>query len=235
MEDNKKKQIDKNNLGGFFKFLSNTKEGQSYTVAGITFLLIVLVLVFGVIPSLSATVEQMSENQVRRDTLEALDQKIYNLGQLSFQYNEKQRVVQIFNDSFREGFDHEYVVKLINDAIVRNQIFFASISFTEVDPNFQENAISENIRNLDNNVKAYTISLRVEGRKDSLVNFVRELENSKYIFNIESISLSGNDDTTVFDIQEGREFSLNLQIQTYYWDPNVVPPVLDFIDEEEDV
>lgn len=189
------------------KLLADSKN-RSYFVGFITFVFLALFLLFGIIPVYSSVLSQIEENQKIEKTTQAAQKKLQEFQQMSDELKTNGNLLDYFQFIFPGTNRQEDLAEHIHDLANQNQIKINSMEFKK-DAALQTD---ERIVPLtSHNVILYGMTLFVEGTKESGLDFLESLENSRRIIDITNISFSNE------GAAEGDVYSIVVEFRYYIW------------------
>lgn len=192
--------------------LLSTSQNKSYFVGAVTVVFIVIMTMVGILPAYSAFTFQNEENAKRDILIEKLQKKLQISQELSTEYENKSALVSYFNEVFPETAKQQDIIKLLNDIVTNNSSFLNRISFSK--------SPSTGFAQLgyDSQVKAQITNITVEGSQSSVLNIVSDIENSRRILNIVSVTIDRKPQDVIDSgsVTNG-EYVLNAQIEYYYF------------------
>jgi Tfp pilus assembly protein PilO len=190
-----------------------TSQNKSYFVGAVTVIFIVIMAMVGIIPAYSAFTFQNEENGKRDILIEKLKTKLATSQALSKEYDNKIDLVEYFAKSFPNNADQQGIVELINSMVNENSSFLDKITFNRnPTPAFLQ-------LGLDAQIKSQQVSITVQGSQSSLLNIVKQIEQSRRILNIASITIDRKPQEQIDEqgVQNG-EYVLNAQLEYYFFD-----------------
>ncbi|MBE2280412.1 MAG: hypothetical protein IAE91_08480 [Ignavibacteriaceae bacterium] len=194
----------------------STSQNKSYFVGAVTVVFIVIMAMVGIIPAYSAFTFQNEENGKRDIVIEKLSNKLRISQALSKEYDQKTGLVNYFDYTFPDSAEQEEIVTLLNDIVTTNNSFLQKITFSKnPTPNFVQSGYEAEI-------KSQQVNITSEGSQSSLLNIVRDIESSRRIFNISTLTLDRKPQDIID--QGGAvngEYTLNLQLEYYFYTSSV--------------
>lgn len=195
------------------RYLQNSKN-KSYFVIAITVIFIVLVILVGILPAYSAVVSQSRENSKRSKVLDQLEAKITALRNLSTEFSSKKDIIGIFHESFPESDPRqELVVTDITDYIKKNNLYLESIAFSEPERSISLTTEFEVASQVDSQI----VAVNLEGSRENILNFIRNLENSRRIYNLEGFVLTRKVGEELDSSKIRFDFKATMRFEIYYW------------------
>lgn len=193
--------------------LLSTSQNKSYFVGAITVLFIVLMTMVVILPAYSAFTFQSEENGKRNQLIEKLTKKLDISKKLTQEYDAKTKMVNYFKEVMPESAMQDTIMDLMNKTIESNSATLISITFNKnPTPVFTQSGF-------DTTYKAQQISLTIKGSQSSLLNIVRDVEDSRRIFNIIDLTLDRvvQEDANFTETVNDGEYTLNLHIEYYFF------------------
>lgn len=211
--ENKSKRFDIN------RYLQTSKQ-KSYFVVLVTVLLIILVIIVGILPAYSAILFQRSENKKRDEGAKQLEEVVAqykNFLQLEEEINEQ---LSVFNNVFPvDNAPQENVVKEVTSTAESTNVDLTSVSFSD-----SSRDVSLQIQYLVGTQVMYqSVSISVEGSRESILSFIEELESSKRVFNIVNARISRKEQIQASTVFEGRDYTATIQAE-FYWSELTTQP-----------
>ena len=197
-----RKRVNKLNV-----LLSNNKN-KSILVGSVTSLLFIILMIFGIIPSVSSIIAQNNENEVILEAIKKAENKVTLLQSLVEESNEKARVLRTFENVFTDGIVQQGIVRDIH-RLKGDDIFLKSINFPT---NYSDN------QRVSSKVKQVEVSIQLDGSKQSLTSFLQRFEESKKILNISRVSFFKHPQEYVEEKGLNHDFEMNVNFAYYFWD-----------------
>lgn len=190
--------------------LFKTPERKTYTVAGATLLLTILMVFVVIRPSVSRMLTQIAENNERREVLGDMDQKLTNLENLIGIEEQRSLEIETLNneilpDSRRED---EFIANLAVGAEDAG-LSLLSIGFAD--------DISKLDVDFPSGVDAYILSVAVQGSREEIESFVNFLERFPRTVNITEFSISRLADDEVQKVGIENAIRADIQSVVYLW------------------
>lgn len=172
---------------------------RSYFVGAATVLFFVLFLILGVVPAYSDVLSQLSENGTINEAIEEARQKRADLESLVNQNLNESDLINTFNERILPDGDQQ--------ADIVDEVYGTAEELNLVVSNF---VFSENVDTADLqavwflNPLIQSGQLRVEatGALDDVLAYVDFFDSSRRIYHTENISLFGDTDSSVIDVQD---------------------------------
>lgn len=147
---------------------------------GLTYVAAVLLLVFAIIPTVSAILKINQEIGDKERIQNALEQKLVALSSLDEQYNERESEFKDLSLLFPSTGNFSLFLSNIDAVVARNNFILNSISFSEYDRDtYSINTLS---------LKPWSVRMTVSGKKVYLITLLRDLEAMPMYPVIEAIS-----------------------------------------------
>jgi hypothetical protein len=189
-----------------------TSQNKSYFVGAVTVIFIVIMTMVGILPAYSAFTFQYEENNKRDQLIEKLSNKLKVSQTLSKEYDSKIAIVNYFAESFPDNPDQEGIVDLIKEMVAANKSYLEKITFNK-------NPTTTFIQSaLEPEIQAQQVGITVHGTQSDLLTIISELESSRRILNIFSVTLDRKPQE-VIDTGNATngEFLLNVQMEYYFY------------------
>lgn len=168
---------------------------------GLTYVIAVLLLVFAIIPTISAIFQVDKEIKEKEVTKQALENKLSALSALDIEYNDKASEFKDLSLLFPSTGNFSLFLSNIDAVIARNNFVLNSISFSEYDRD------TYNISTLS--LKPWSVRMAVSGKKVYLITLLRDLEAMPMYPVIESLSYSE-------DVDENGNTRYSLALRIYH-------------------
>ncbi len=192
-----------------FARLTATVERKTYTVVGVTLLVVILLVFFAIRPAVGSIFERLNENEEKRDILGKMDAKYDTLLSLSNQEQQREDQLALLENSYPSNKQEEFPIANTIEMINRNGLRFTSIGVNDATTKSALDATK-----LGTNTKFFVINISVEGERANFIKFVKELEDFPRIFNIQKIAM------TPLDNSQGstnREIKGEIEAEIYYY------------------
>lgn len=194
--------------------LLNNSKNKSIFVGAITILLFIILMIFGVIPSIRAVLAQNTENEVIKEVTKDVNDKINLINQLVSEREEKADVIEEFDNTFTIGYAQQEMIEHVYD-IANNTVEIDSLSFPENYP------ITKSPYSSFLNVIEVKVNLRAVGSRRALIQFFDNLERSKQIYNIENVNFSLQPQAVIEEQGFDRAYVMTITFNYYFWSQNV--------------
>lgn len=191
-----------------------TSKNKSYFVGAITVLFVILMVLLGILPSYTAFTTQGEVNVRRQDVIDKLEKKRTTLENLVRQETEKKNLFNKFNAIFPDEPVQVAVLNEIEALAVKEKNLLLNSSFTEA----RTNADVTRKFSTSKQVKAQTLTVLMEGDRQSLVNFVRDVEMNLRVLDIKNMVISRKVGTELEEAAPDRQYKLNIQLDYFYYD-----------------
>lgn len=197
-----------------------TSQHRSYFLIFATVAFVFVMVVFGILPAFSAFSLQGAENEKRQIAIDQLNRKLSDLRTLTQQSQEKEDIIEYFNQIFPNATNEE--ILFLETILIANNngVYLSDMTFKE-STTYRTDLQNRGIV-LDNKVKAIDIALKVEGSQQTLNNFIANLERKRRIYNIQDFNLNRKPDQDIVLTTPDRYYILTLNINVYYYDVNYV-------------
>ncbi len=147
---------------------------------GLTYVIAILLLVFAIIPTVSAIFQINKEIKSKEVTQKALEDKLSALSSLDAEYIEKSSEFKDLSLLFPSTGNFSLFLSNIDAVIARNNFVLNTISFSEYDrETYKINTLS---------LKPWSVRMSVSGKKVYLITLLRDLEAMPMYPVIESLS-----------------------------------------------
>ncbi|MBN1915707.1 hypothetical protein JW796_01770 [Candidatus Dojkabacteria bacterium] len=190
--------------------LFSTPQRRTFSVAGITVLLTILMIFVVIRPSIVRILTQISENAERKEVLSKMDTKFKNIQSL-VQIEETQTEAvtflndEIIPDSRRED---EFIANLTVGA-ERLNVKVLSMGVAE-DTEFK-------MREIPDNVQTYIFTTTIQANSIGVGNFIRLLEDFPRPINIIEISMQQVGDEALLYVTPDQNLKVSIKAVVYFW------------------
>lgn len=188
--------------------LLDTSEKKSYFVIAITAFFTILVLGFGVLPSFSAVTLQTSQNSRRAYVIEQIERKKTDISLLNREIQQSQNLIERLTDALPAELMQDRIFEQITQLADRNSMRFQSINFVQ---SLTPDQLFSRFQ-VDDRVRAVSLNLVLQSSDTSFVNFLRDIENLKQVFTVNSVVVA-----RVLDAQIGSFYQINLLMDYFYY------------------
>ena len=204
------------NINAKLNELLSTSQRKSYFVGFVTVLFILIMTLGGILPAYSAFTFQNEENSKRDQVIDALTAKLNTVKSLTKESQDKASEVEYFNEIFPSEPNQDEIYTLINTMVNANNLYFGRITFRKLD------TIGLAPLLVDENVGGQEANLLLQGDRDNLLNFVKDMESNRRIMNIIGVSIDRKSDEQLEEEASGDgggagSYSLIMQFQFYYY------------------
>ncbi len=190
-----------------------TAKGKSYAVTGVTVLLVVLIVLVGIFPAISAIIFQISENNSRQEALDQVNAKREILVGLVEEEQEKRAVSLALNNYLPNEISQQSVYDVVNQVLLSGvDVDVLAIRFSDID----ERRRLSSVFDVDIALSAKSLNISLAGSREEILKFTTALENSYRIINIRSLSVF-----TEQDEEETGLFRAEIQAEFYYWQTSI--------------
>ncbi|MCA9386462.1 hypothetical protein KC669_00340 [Candidatus Dojkabacteria bacterium] len=191
--------------------LLNNSRNKSIFVSAVTILLLIVLIIFGIIPSMRSVISQYKENQLIQKTIDEANKKIAAIKDMVDEKENKSQVLGVFDTVMpMEIIQGETIEQLYDFA--GGDVYITAISFPEEYP-----TQSTSLLGVTEKVKDVEVTIRADGTEKSLREFVRKIEESSKVFNIINLSFNRKSDDEIETLGIEKEFEINLTLEYYYW------------------
>ncbi len=197
--------------------LLETTKGKTYFVVFVTFGFTALMILMGLLPSYSAFVKQLEQNQRRAEHITNLKGKLSVMEDLVVENQEKEAIKNIFNKIMPNGFNQVDYVLEIEEFARTSGLGLNGLTF----------AISDDVANsipsvrLDDKVRGMMINIQLDGDREALPEFILDLENSIRLYTIKDLTSIRKSDGELAEDGFLRPYRFTLLVETYYFDTQV--------------
>ncbi|MEP7103934.1 MAG: hypothetical protein ABI721_04480 [Candidatus Dojkabacteria bacterium] len=204
-----KSQIRQNRLNE----LLNTSQKKTYFVSAVTVLFVLLMVLIGILPSYSAFTAQAAQNVRRQEAIDQLEQKRTTIENLVQEQDNKQTLVDKFNTAFPNQYDQISVLSEVDGYVLKDGVNLLNSTFTSVT---NTNDIIKKFQ-VTRQVQAQSVSLLLEGDRDTLTNFISDMENNVTIFDIGSAVITRKVGKELENSDPNKQFKLTLQFNFFFY------------------
>lgn len=192
--------------------LLSTQQGKTYTVFGVTLLVVVVMFFAAIRPSWISITNKLSENQTKSEFIEQADDKISTLKTLGTSYEEYRPEINYMNYYLPETPNESFFLYNITRMATYKNLTLSFIKVGKSD--YVEDERLSEVPNTDI-LSQNKVSLTISGNIAALEEFVTELEGLGKIFNINSINYSILETEDQSDL-----WQMSIQGYIYFWDIN---------------
>ena len=191
--------------------LFETPKSSTYTVAGVTIFLTILMIFVVIRPSVSRILTQISENQKRQEVIDKLNQKFTNLQTLIQSEEKFQKELdffdnEIFPDSRRED---EFIANMSEGARI--------LGVDMISVGVAEDTDSGN-RELPENISTYYLTISIVGTAPKTESFVSFVELFPRTINITEIVTKKVDPKDVGEnVSAEKTTKVDIKGVVYFW------------------
>jgi Tfp pilus assembly protein PilO len=196
-----------------------TSQNKSYFVISVTVLFVVLVILVGIIPAVSAISLQRSENKKRDEVITKLESKLATLKSLTGESTAKKSLVDYLNAAIVDEIDQASFLTEIDSLVEEENLFLTSVSFDFPDNVKVDNDLIKKYQ-VSSQLKSQSVNILLEGSMDNIKDFVSKLESTRRIKNVESVTLAKKGNDGVTEIPLDREYRLSITVQYFYYSQN---------------
>lgn len=166
--------------------LLDTTKGKTYFVLFATFLFVAVMILFGLLPSYSALQRQSELNSRRGEHITGLQEKLATMENLVVENQAKSDIKGVFNSILPNGFRQLDYIYEITEFAEKYSMNFDGLAFSTT------STFTDRIKNIgnDRSLKAVVINMQLDGTKESITHFIRDLESSIRLYNIIDITVS---------------------------------------------
>ncbi|MEO6728325.1 MAG: hypothetical protein ABIM99_00220 [Candidatus Dojkabacteria bacterium] len=195
----------------------NSSQRKTYFVAAVTIVFVIIMLLVGVLPSYSAFTSQALQNENRQRAIDLLELKRTTIESLIKEEEAKKNLVEEFNTAFPTKVPEQINVLTIAEALAtKNNVFLTNSTITDI---VNTTDIIKKFL-VTPQVQAQTINQTLEGDRESLTNYLGDIESNVNLFDVTSTVLSRKVGKELELSPVGREFKLTLQFNYFYYDQN---------------
>ncbi len=189
-----------------------TTQGKSYTVTGVTILLVLVIFIVGVFPAISSILFQAQQNGQRTTALDAIATKQTTLRALSTEEESKHAVSLSLNANLPDALNQSDILQNITGMANSAGCTVVSITFANLDAQRNFTAAFGASRALDGK----QINITVEGDRSQMETIITELETSRRIYSVVNFSMFKRTDVSANDTT-GAAFRMDMQLEVYFW------------------
>jgi len=204
-EVQKKRSFDLN------EYLKSSKN-KSLFIAAVTVIFFIIFMVFGVIPAYREVLSQNKENKLIKDTVALADKKVKDLKLLVAEKESKADVLSFFSSVFENRLNQANLIIDLFKYGEENQVSITNISFDEQSRSQQLELEVGSIPN----VQYIGFTLEAEGSREDLLKYIKEIEDSRRIFNIINLTITQKTEEEINQVGEFRAFNLSAIVEYYY-------------------
>lgn len=191
-----------------FKKLTETPQTKTYTVVGVSLIIVLLLTFFAIRPSISSVFAQLEKNKDKRDMLERMDKKYNNLISLSSQEQEKQAELDLLAETMPGARQEEFIEANLEKIIIDQGLSIELISFDTR----QVKAMLE-LDSLGVNTQYAELVITVGGERTEIIRLIREIENFPRPLNIKEVSIRSADSE---EERQRYDYKGDISMEIYY-------------------
>lgn len=192
--------------------LLETSKGKTYFVLFVTFLFLAAMVVLGILPSYSAFAKQAELNGLRAQYITDLQSKLSVLEGLVVEDQAKAAVKGTFNVIMPNDFNQVDYIFEANQTALKHGMKLIDIKF-EITKDFGPKIAA---LGTDANLRAVSLNIQLEGDKDSVAEYISDMESSIRLYNINDVIMTKkNSDELSAD--RTRPYKYTILAQTYFF------------------
>jgi Tfp pilus assembly protein PilO len=192
--------------------LLETSKGKTYFVLFVTFVFTAIMILFGILPSYSAFARQSELNGLRATYIVDLQSKLTQLEGLVVENQSKAAIKGTFNVIMPNDYNQvNYIFELDQ---IANQF-----GMNLVDVKFAiTNDFGDKINALviDPSLREITMNIELEGDKESITNYIREIEKSIRLYNVTDVTMFKKSDEELRE-SSSLPYRYTLLAHTYFF------------------
>ncbi len=208
-------KIKKSRVSQLNEYLSDSKN-KSYFVVAVTVIFFIVFVFLGVIPSIRSIISQTSKNAEIQKAINRTSTKLRFMQQMVTEQSTKQSLIENFNSLFPNTISQESAIEDLYSLAEQNNIYILNLTFPD-DRRRTAQSLAREFR-VGPNVKSQAINLNAESNRDSIQNFIENLENSRRVFNIRTVTISKKTGEALINAGFDKEFNLSMVLEYFYWD-----------------
>ncbi|HEX9804336.1 MAG TPA: type 4a pilus biogenesis protein PilO [Candidatus Dojkabacteria bacterium] len=185
-----------------------TEQGKTYAVFGGTVFIVIIMFVFAIRPAWLSITDKLAENDVKRQYIDAADEKLSTLDNLSTQYIQNESSIDYLNAYYLpEEKAQSFIVKNITEITNKIGLEVSSINFD------RQSEIPEEVPFTNAGLTdAKPIVFTVRGELDQIESLTGEIENFGRTIHISTISIG-----SVETESGGFIWQASFRCYYYYW------------------
>ncbi len=192
--------------------LLETSKGKTYFVLFVTFLFLAAMVILGILPSYSAFARQAELNGLRGQYIIDLQSKLSVLEGLVVEDQAKAAVKATFNVIMPNDFNQVDYIFEANQTALKYGMKLIDIKF-EITTDFGSKIVA---LGSDANLRAVSLNIQLEGDKDSVAEYISDMESSIRLYNINDVIMAKkNSDELSAD--RTRPYKYTILAQTYFF------------------
>lgn len=188
--------------------LLQSSQGKSYTVTAVTVLLLVVLVLIGVFPAVSAILFKINENGDRLDALAQITLKETTLRGLISREQDTTAVTAALNYYMPDAVSQDSIYRLVAQQGEISGAEILNIRFSDIG---EKRSLVREFK-VPNTVGGKVVNISASGSRNVLLELLRGLEESRRIINILGFSEFRSD--TV----DPDSFRMEIQAEFYFWD-----------------
>jgi Tfp pilus assembly protein PilO len=192
--------------------LLETAKGRTYFVLFVTFAFTAVMVLFGILPSYSAFAKQAEQNGLRADFIINLQAKLSILESLVLENQSKAAIKGTFNVIMPNDFNQLNYIQEVSQTAAKHGMLMVDVKFSDTnDFGDKLNALV-----IDPNLRAISMIIHLEGDKESIGNYVADMESSIRIYNISEVTIVKKTEEELL-LDNTRPYKYTLTAQTYFF------------------
>lgn len=199
----------KTNLEDYLKSSKN----KSYFIVAVTVLFLVIFLILGVIPAYGAILDQVKQNKARDEAIAKLETKIETLENLKEEREEKTDLVSFLEKAIPNGNNQEAVIEKVYSIAERTGVIVTLTTF----PLEENKKPLSDIFQATAQIEYASLTVTVEGSNLAVLDFARELEDSRIIFNVDNVIVTKKSADELEQNGERGDYVMRLNLKYFYF------------------
>jgi Tfp pilus assembly protein PilO len=192
-----------------FKIYQTKKDLKMFIEIILSLGTIIMFSVFALRPTILTISQLIKDNKVKADTINIMEKKINNLDLAEKNYDQIFSSLDLINSAIPQGPAPEAISRQIEGLANLYEIRILGLSTGEAVLMGQEKVkrVSRDLVALPEGASTIDLSISVTGNYQSLMNFLKDLENLRRPINIDSLVISSNtrdDQKTIVLLISGR-------------------------------
>ncbi len=191
--------------------LFKTPQRKTYTLLGVTILVVAFFLIFAIRPTFKKIAELNNELREKRVFHEKVRSKLKTLNELIAKKQSVANELKYFEEDLPTDLNSGFIVANLAEIASKKDLQLSSVAF-------MESKSSEEQKSVIPNIESAYVSIGIEGDIVQIEEYVKYLEEFPRIFDITSISYTKNDISMYGeDIQNFRPYKCNITLRVFIW------------------
>jgi hypothetical protein len=192
--------------------LLETSKGKTYFVLFVTLAFTAIMILFGILPSYSAFAKQSDQNGLRAQFILELQAKLGILESLVLENQSKAAIKGTFNVIMPNEFNQLNHIAELNQYAVKYGMLLVDVKFSVTN----DFGLVLNTLGSDPDLRAIAMVIQLEGDKESITNYIADMESSIRIYNISDLTVVRKTEEEL-EVDNTRPYRYTVAAQTYFF------------------